>query len=151
MDVALDDVCVGGATNLFIVLNNQTFEKRNVTVEVLVPNGEPESRTHRFELDACPPPRNALRLSAAKEEDCLDWVPRYLHKGVVLWMNVAWDRSFYGATNIQVVLRDEDGVVLESRVLTTEVSRRTSNALRKRMQRLEKARKIGELEIPTAV
>ena len=66
-------------------------------------------------------------------------------------MNVAWDRSFYGATNIQVVLRDEDGVVLESRVLTTEVSRRTSNALRKRMQRLEKARKIGELEIPTAV
>ena len=151
MDVALDDVCVGGATNLFIVLNNQTFEKRNVTVEVLVPNGEPESRTHRFELDACPPPRNALRLSASKDEDCLDWVPRYLHKGVVLWMNVAWDRSFYGVTNIQVVLRDEDGVVLESRVLTTEVSRRTSNALRKRMQRLEKARKIGELEIPTAV
>ena len=50
MDVALDDVCVGGATNLFIVLNNQTFEQRNVTVEVLVPNGEPESRTHRFEL-----------------------------------------------------------------------------------------------------
>ena len=150
MDVALDEVCVGGATNLFIVLNNQTFEQRNVTVEVLVPNGEPETRTHRFELAACPPPRNSLSLSAKNDEDCLDWVPRYLQKGVVLWMNVAWNRNFYGTTNVQVVLRGEDGVVLDSRVLTTEVSRRTSNALRKRMLRLEKARKIGEMEIPVS-
>lgn len=150
MDVALDDICIGGATNLFIVLNNQMFEKRNVTVEVLVPNGEPESRTHRFELAACPPPRSALKLSAANDDDCLDWVPRYLQKGVVLWMNVAWDRNFYGTTNIQVVLRGEDGVVLESKVLTTIVSRKTSNALRKRMLRLERARKIGEMEIPVS-
>ena len=150
MDVALDDVCVGGATNLFIVLNNQTFEQRNVTVEVLVPNGEPESRTHRFELAACPPPRNPLQLSSRNDEDCLDWLPRYLQKGVVLWMNVAWNRNFYGTTNIQVVLRDEDGVVLESKVLTTEVSRKTSNALRKRMLRLEDARKIGDMAIPVS-
>jgi hypothetical protein len=150
MDVALDEVCVGGATNLFIVLNNQTFEQRNVTVEVLVPNGEPETRTHRFELAACPPPRNSLSLSAKNDEDCLDWVPRYLQKGVVLWMNVAWNRNFYGTANVQVVLRGEEGVVLDSRVLTTEVSRRTSNALRKRMLRLEKARKIGEMEIPVS-
>ena len=149
-DVALDDVCVGGATNLFIVLNNQTFEQRNVTVEVLVPNGEPESRTHRFELAACPPPRNPLQLSSRNDEDCLDWLPRYLQKGVVLWMNVAWNRNFYGTTNIQVVLRDEDGVVLESKVLTTEVSRKTSNALRKRMLRLEDARKIGDMAIPVS-
>ena len=148
MDVALDDLCVGGATNLFIVLNNQTFEQRNVTVEVLVPNGEPETRTHRFELDACPPPRNALKLSATNDEDCLDWIPRYLHKGVVLWMNIAWNRDFYGKSNIQVVLRDESGIVLESKVLTTEVSRKTSNALRKRMLRLERAREIGEMDIP---
>ena len=148
MDVALDDVCVGGATNLFIVLNNQSFEKSTVTVEVLVPNGEPETRTHRFELDACPPPRGSVKLSAKNDEDCLDWIPRYLHKGVVLWMNVAWNRNFYGATNIQVVLRDDKGVVLESQVLTTKVSRKVSNALRKRQLRLEKARKIGEMEIP---
>ena len=77
-------------------------------------------------------------------------MPRYLQKGVVLWMNVAWNRSFYGPTNVQVVLRGEDGVVLESKVLTTEVSRRTSNALRKRMLRLEKARRIGEMEIPVS-
>ena len=63
-------------------------------------------------------------------------------------MNIAWNRNFYGKTNVQVVLRDESGIVLQSRVLTTEVSRKTSNALRKRMVRLEKAREIGELEIP---
>ena len=74
--------------------------------------------------------------------------PRYLHKGVVLWMNIAWNRDFYGKSNIQVVLRNESGIVLESKVLTTEVSRKTSNALRKRMLRLERARKIGEMDIP---
>ena len=58
------------------------------------------------------------------------------------------EQNFYGTANVQVVLRGEEGVVLDSRVLTTEVSRRTSNALRKRMLRLEKARKIGEMEIP---
>lgn len=150
MDVALDEVCVGGATNLFIVLNNQTFDKRNVTVEVLVPNGEPESRTHRFELAACPPPRNPLQLSSKNDDDCLDWLPRYLQKGVVLWMNIAWNRSFYGKTNIQVVLRDQENIVLESKVLITEVTRKASNALRKRMLRLDSARKIGEQDIPTS-
>ena len=60
------------------------------------------------------------------------------------------NRNFYGRTNIQVVLRDESGIVLESKVLTTEVSRKTSNAIRKRMLRLEKAREIGEMDIPIA-
>ena len=148
MDVALDEVCIGGTTNLFIVLNNQTFEKDSVSVEVLVPNGEPESRTHRFELEACPPPRVALKLSDSNEEDALDWVPRYLHKGVVLWINVAWERSFFGIANIQVVLRDNGGVVLESKVLTIDVSRKSTDILRKRMLRLETARKVGEMKIP---
>jgi len=116
----------------------------------LVPNGEPESRTHRFELAACPPPRNPLQLSSKNDEDCLDWLPRYLQKGVVLWMNIAWNRSFYGKTNIQVVLRDQENIVLESKVLITEVTRKASNALRKRMLRLDSARKIGEQDIPTS-
>ena len=60
MDVALDDICVDGSTNLFISLNNQTFNKEQVTVEVLVPNGEPETRTHRFDLESCPPPTDTL-------------------------------------------------------------------------------------------
>ena len=32
MDVALDENCYEGAGNLFIVLNNQTFESRHVRV-----------------------------------------------------------------------------------------------------------------------
>lgn len=149
MDVALDEICIGGATNLFIVLNNQTFNKHYVTVEVSVPNGEPELRSHRFELEACPPPRKALLLSASNDEDVLDWIPRYLHKGVVLWMNIAWDRSFYGKTNIQVVLRDDEGVVIESKILNTKITKKSSDVLRKRMLRLEDAREIGEMEIPS--
>jgi hypothetical protein len=63
-------------------------------------------------------------------------------------MNVAWNREFFGKTNIQVVLRDDEGVVLESKILTTKVSRSSTSVLRKRMLRLEKARKIGEMEVP---
>jgi hypothetical protein len=63
-------------------------------------------------------------------------------------MNVAWNREFFGKTNIQVVLRDDEGVVLESKILTTKVSRSSTSVLRKRMLRLEKARKIGEMDVP---
>ena len=77
MDVALDENCYEGAGNLFIVLNNQTFESRHVRVEVLTPNGEPETRDHRFELSACPPPSASVLLSHEKQDDALDWIPRY--------------------------------------------------------------------------
>lgn len=148
MDVSIDEKSIDGSTNLFIALNNQTFESRHVKVEVLVPNGEPKSRDHRFELKPCPPPRQEIKLSNATDEDALDWIPRYLQKGVVLWINVAWNRKFSGNSNIQVILRDDEGIVLESQVLTTLVERNSSDNTRERVKRLEIARKIGELAIP---
>lgn len=148
MDVSIDEKSIDGSTNLFIALNNQTFESRHVKVEVLVPNGEPESRDHRFELKPCPPPRQEIKLSNPTDEDALDWIPRYLQKGVVLWINVAWNRKFSGNSNIQVILRDDEGIVLESQVLTTIVARNSADNTRERVKRLEVARKIGELAIP---
>ena len=148
MDVSIDEKSIDGSTNLFIALNNQTFEPRHVKVEVLVPNGEPKSRDHRFELKPCPPPRQEIKLSNSTDEDALDWIPRYLQKGVVLWINVAWSRSFSGDSNIQVILRDDDGIILESNVLTTIVERNSADNTRERVKRLEVARKIGELSIP---
>lgn len=148
MDVSIDEKSIDGSTNLFIALNNQTFEPRHVKVEVLVPNGEPKSRDHRFELKPCPPPRQEIKLSNSSDEDALDWIPRYLQKGVVLWINVAWNRRFSGNSNIQVILRDDDGIILESKVLTTFVERNSADNTRERVKRLELARKIGELSIP---
>jgi hypothetical protein len=148
MDVSIDERSIDGSTNLFIALNNQTFESRHVKVEVLVPNGEPKSRDHRFELKPCPPPRQEIKLSNPTDEDALDWIPRYLQKGVVLWINVAWNRKFSGNSNIQVILRDDEGIVLESQVLTTIVARNSADNTRERVKRLEVARKIGDLAIP---
>jgi len=148
MDVAIDDKSAEGSANLFIALNNQSFESRHVRVEVLVPNGEPESRDHRFELAPCPPPRQEVKLSKSDEEDGLDWIPKYLERGVVLWINVAWNRNFHGLSNIQVILRDDDGIILESQVLSTIVRSRSADYVRERIKRLEKARRIGELSIP---
>ncbi len=148
MDVALADNCYEGSGNLFIVLNNQAFESRHVRVEVLTPKGEPESRDHRFELSACPPPSNAVLLSHSSDEDALDWMPRYLERGVVLWIGVAWPRTVRGPTDVQVILRDDDGIVLESQVLRTMIQRTAGSQTKQRIKKLEAARKLGELPLP---
>jgi hypothetical protein len=148
MDVALDENCYEGSGNLFIVLNNQTFESRHVRVEVLTPNGEPETRDHRFELSACPPPQSSVLLSHPTDDDALDWMPRYLERGVVLWIGVAWPRSFNGPADVQVILRDDDGIVLESQVIRTMVQRSAGSQTQTRIRKLEAARRHGELPLP---
>ena len=148
MDVSLDPECDQGTGSLFIVLNNQTFSPRHVRVEVLCPGGEPELRTHRFELASCPPPRAAIPLTDTSEDDGLDWVPRYLEKGVVLWIGVAWTNRFKGPANVQVILRDDDGVVLESIVVSTHVGVGESGLVKERKKNLELARKWGDSALP---
>lgn len=151
MDVALDETCHGGAGNLFIVLNNQTFTERHVRVEVLTPNGEPETRDHRFELSPCPPPRQAVSLSHPSEDDALDWIPRYLERGVVLWIGVAWPKHFSGSADVQIILRSDDGIVLESQVVRTDVRRSGGSQSKVRTKNLELARRKGELPLPKMV
>lgn len=148
MDVSLDSECGQGTGNLFIVLNNQTFNPRHVRVEVLCPGGEPELRTHRFELAPCPPPRAAISLTNPSEDDGLDWVPRYLERGVVLWIGVAWTGRFKGPANVQVVLRDDEGVVLESIVVSTHVGLGDSGLVKERKKNLELARNWGDSALP---
>ena len=148
MDVALDPECEDGTGHLFIALNNQTFEQTVAGIEVICPGGEPFARDHRFELQACPPPRQAVSLNAEGEDDALDWVPRYLQQGVVLWLGVAWPARDQGDRYVQVILRDEAGVVIESRVLRTVVKRKSSFQLRKKNQRLERARSWATLPLP---
>tara|TARA_B100001564_G_scaffold315656_1_gene290505 strand:+ start:3211 stop:4740 length:1530 start_codon:yes stop_codon:yes gene_type:complete len=148
MDVALDETCHAGAGNLFIALNNQTFTERHVRVEVLTPNGEPESRDHRFELSPCPPPRQAVNLSHPSEDDALDWIPRYLERGVVLWIGVAWPKDFTGPADVQIILRDDEGVVLESQVVRTDVRRSGGSQSKLRTRNLGLARRKGDLPLP---
>ena len=38
-----------------------------------------------------PPPLKAIELTNPSEDDVLSWLPRYLERTVVLWVNVAWD------------------------------------------------------------
>jgi len=148
MDVSLDAECDEGTGHLFIALNNQTFKQAVARIEVICPGGEPFARDHRFELQACPPPRQSIRLNAEGEDDALDWVPRYLQQGVVLWLGVAWPERVDGDRYVQVILRDEEGVVLESRVLRTVVSRRTSTHTLKKNKNLERARAWASRPMP---
>ena len=61
----------------------------------------------------------AIELTNASEDDVLTWLPRYLERTVVLWINVAWDRTFKGDAQVQVTLRDDNGIVLGSRIVRT--------------------------------
>ena len=148
MDVALDPECEDGTGHLFIGLNNQTFEQAVARVEVVCPGGEPFARDHRFELQACPPPRKAVSLNAEGEDDALDWVPRYLQQGVVLWLGVAWPEREEVDRYVQVILRDEAGVVIESRVLRTTVKRASGFQIRRKNRHLERARTWASRPLP---
>ncbi len=148
MDVALDPECDEGTGHLFIALNNQTFNQAVARIEVICPGGEPFARDHRFELQACPPPRQAVGLNSEGEDDALDWVPRYLQQGVVLWLGVAWPEKEIGERYVQVILRDEEGVVIESRVLRTIVARKSSFQTRTKNHQLERARAWATRPLP---
>jgi len=148
MDVALDETCYDGIGHLFIALNNQSFEQNVARVKVVCPGGEPFVRDHRFELQPCPPPRGPVQLQGVGEDDALDWVPRYLQKGVVLWLGVAWPNRMKGEQFVQVVLEDEAGLVLESQILRTQIVSTYGGQSRHKKMQLERARHWATLAMP---
>ena len=148
MDISLDSTCYDGSGSLFIALNNQTFDATHVRVEVQVPGGEPQSIDHRFELAPCPPPLKAIELTSTSEDDVLSWLPRYLERTVVLWINVAWDRGFQGDAQVQITLRDDEGIVLGSLIVRTNVLPKESRQRIERIRQLLRVRRFSELDLP---
>ena len=148
MDMALASQCNNRTGHLFIALNNQGEEDRHLRVEVIVPGGMPENQVHRFELTSCPGPEGAVKITDPLVEDALDWMPKYLEKGVILWIGVAWGESVRGRRNVQVILRDDDDTILGSRIIRTEVLAGDSKQSRQRLKRMLQARSKGESDLP---
>jgi len=148
MDLALASKCDNGLGHLFIALNNQTPDPRHLRVEVIVPGGMPEKQVHRFELESCPGPSTAVKITDPLVEDALDWMPKYLDKGVILWIGVAWKKGVRGKRNVQVILRDDNDIILGSRIIQTEVVTGDTSLSRQRLKRMLKARAIGENPLP---
>ena len=149
MDMALAERCSNRTGHLFIALNNQTKEDRHLKVEVIVPGGMPETQVHRFELPACPGPKGAVKITDPLLEDALDWMPKYLEKGVILWIGVAWNEKVSGRRNVQVILRDDEENILDSRIIRTDVLVGESNLTKQRLKRMLNARRKGEKDLPT--
>ena len=148
MDIALASQCGNQTGHLFIALNNQTENDRHLRVEVVVPGGMPENQVHRFELSSCPGPLEPVKITDPLVEDALDWMPRYLEKGIILWIGVAWLESITGKRNVQIILRDDDDSVLYSRIIQTNVINGESVMSRRRLKRMLDARRIGEKVMP---
>jgi hypothetical protein len=148
MDLALASKCDNGLGHLFIALNNQTFADRHLRVEVIVPGGMPENQVHRFELESCPGPSEAVKITDPLVEDALDWMPKYLDKGVILWIGVAWEDGVRGKRNLQVILRDDDDTILGSRIIQTQVLPGDTSLSRQRLKRMLNARAKGESALP---
>lgn len=148
MDMALAERCSNRTGHLFIALNNQTTKNRHLRVEVIVPGGMPEKQVHRFELHSCPGPEGPVSITDPLVEDALDWMPKYLEKGVVLWIGVAWNENVKGRRNVHVILRDDDDNVLDSRIIKTNVLVGESNLSRQRLKRMLNARFMGESPLP---
>ena len=96
----------------------------------------------------CPPPTKSVELTHPSDDDVLDWLPRYLERTVVLWINVAWDRQFKGDAQVQVTLRDDNETVLGSRIVRTFVTPRESHQRADRIRKLLLARRFSDRPIP---
>ena len=147
-EMCIRDRCSNRTGHLFIALNNQTTKNRHLRVEVIVPGGMPEKQVHRFELHSCPGPEGPVSITDPLVEDALDWMPKYLEKGVVLWIGVAWNENVKGRRNVHVILRDDDDNVLDSRIIKTNVLVGESNLSRQRLKRMLNARFMGESPLP---
>ena len=75
-------------------------------------------------------------------------MPKYLEKGIILWIGVAWNENVKGHRNVQVILRDDDGNVIGSRIIKTNVQSGESNLSRQRLKRMLHARMKGETPLP---
>ena len=92
-----------------------------------------------------------VKITDPLVEDALDWMPRYLEKGIILWIGVAWLESITGKRNVQIILRDDDDSVLDSRIIQTNVINGESAMSRRRLKRMLDARRIGEKVMPSRV
>ena len=148
MDMALASKCDKGMGHLFIGLNNQESKDKHFKVEVILPGGIPETQVHRLELTSCPGPDGPVKITDPLVEDALDWMPKYLEKGVILWIGLAWDEQIRGDRNVQVILRDDENSILGSRIIKTRVVIGDANISNQRLKRMLKARQKGELPLP---
>jgi hypothetical protein len=143
LDVEFENVCFDGQGHLFIALNNQRPQPQRVSIEVHVPGGQPENQTFRLEAPPCAAPSSTLALFSTTRDDVVSWLPRYLCRGVYLWLGVAWEPNESGLRTVQVTLRSEDGDLITSRMIHSKVHRRLGSGDRRRRRRLRRARKLG--------
>jgi hypothetical protein len=91
-----------------------------------------------------------LPLIDSVKIDVLDCIPQYLEKGAILWLGVAWKRGFKGEKVVQVILKDDEGMVLKSRVIIAHDTMNDVQLQKMRTRRIHLARSIGEIALPTA-
>ena len=65
-----------------------------------------------------------------------------------MWIGVASNENVKGRRNVQVILRDDDENVIDSRIIKTEVLAGESTHTKQRLKRMLQARKRGESELP---
>ena len=138
-----EDECYDGQGHLFIFINNQSMVMDRVRVEVHVPGGQPEKQSFRLEVEPCPAPQSKLQLYSSINEDVIDWLPRYLRRGVFLWMSISWESGEIGLRTLQVNLLDDSGDILTSTIVRTNVRRRMGSGDSRRKRRLRRARTLG--------
>ncbi len=140
MDLTLEPTCIGGVGNLFIAVNNLSNKDMAAKVEVIVPGGEPESSNHGFVVNPSPGPEKPLELISSDEEDVVDWMPKFLDNGIILWSTLAWKKGVRGRCEAQVILRDELGGVIQSQTVSTYVKDGTGSAIGNRRKAIQNAR-----------
>ena len=133
--------------NLIIYLANTGAAKATYELEVTSPGLNPESQIVRVEFSKEQsinlPEEDYLEISKGGDNDLIHIMGEALDCGSMIWLSMQPTRK--GLFKTQVLLKDENGNILEGRSMRTKVSKDISQALK---QYSGRAGKAGGLAVP---
>ena len=148
VDGALDEYSEFGIGHLFIALTNHTNKKQDCILEIITPSGEPKTREHKITLKPCGKFSEPLDLHSDEEIDVIEKLPHFMENSAIMWLRLSWPKDVYGDNLVIVNVSNPEGEIISSLVWTTRIRRFAFNPFKKRLRRILRARKHGDMPLP---
>ena len=148
VDGSLDEYSEFGIGHLFIALTNHTNKRQDLILEIVTPSGEPKTREHRISLKPCGKISEPLELFSNTEIDVVEKLPHFMENSAIMWLRLSWPKDVFGENLVILNVSNMDEEIISSLVWTTRIRRFSFNPFKKRLRRILKARKFGDLPLP---
>ncbi|MCS5538305.1 MAG: hypothetical protein NZ770_09385 [Candidatus Poseidoniaceae archaeon] len=146
-DSEVDRQVHGDQVNLMIYIASLLDSKDVYQIEVISSGFEPQTQSIKLTFDSEQtvhlPKGDSIPIRKEGDDDLIHTMGEALDCGSVIWLSMQPVRK--GIFDTQVILKDEDGNIIQGRTMRTSVSKNISQALK---QYSGKAGKAGGLAVP---